>query len=439
MNTRPFNLTLAALVCFSLAPVIQASDGKETTLEGTARIANPHPASGVEIEPEKIYIETKGKTLDPLQNCVARGNLGRTGLWDTKGLRTAPSLKWKFQTGGPVESSPVVVNNTVYVGSGDKCVYAIDATSGKLRWKFQTGGEVISSPAIANGIVYIGSADSALYALNARTGEKVWSTPAKTPVPNDRRKGVRSSPAPAYGVVIADNDIYLQGLMAWDAATGEKVARFVKGVDGWNSGWVHSPAIADGKMTYKGLVDLRTGRVLPFKIQFGEGYPYENGLAICDGTVFTAIPNAMIATNLKTGEFLWGTWLFNFSDIKAAGKIEVQMRDQHRVKCSPGVHAGRVFIGSLDGNLYAFETTKGKPVWTHDAQAAIWSSPVLTPDGTVYIGCDDGNIHGLDVATGNLLWSFKTDGAVRSSACVADGSLYVGSADGNIYAISAKK
>jgi eukaryotic-like serine/threonine-protein kinase len=36
---------------------------------------------------------------------------------------------------------------------------------GKIKWKFQTGGRVISSPAVANGMVYFGSTDGYLYAL----------------------------------------------------------------------------------------------------------------------------------------------------------------------------------------------------------------------------------------------------------------------------------
>ena len=56
-------------------------------------------------------------------------------------------------------SSPAVWNGTVYVGSGDHNVYAIDAQSGALRWKFVTGNIVHASPAVADGIVYIGSWD----------------------------------------------------------------------------------------------------------------------------------------------------------------------------------------------------------------------------------------------------------------------------------------
>ncbi len=71
-------------------------------------------------------------------------------------------------------SSPTIDADTVYVGSGDGNIYALDAGSGALRWKFQTGNVVHASPAIANGLVYIGSWDSYFYAIDAKSGQERW-------------------------------------------------------------------------------------------------------------------------------------------------------------------------------------------------------------------------------------------------------------------------
>ena len=49
------------------------------------------------------------------------------------------------------------------------------ATAGTKLWDFKTGGWVTSSPAIgADGTVYIGSLDKKLYAINGKTGVKLW-------------------------------------------------------------------------------------------------------------------------------------------------------------------------------------------------------------------------------------------------------------------------
>ena len=64
---------------------------------------------------------------------------------------------------------------SVYIGSGDGKVYALNAANGKYIWSYQTQGNVASSPAVADGMVFVGSYDGNLYALNAVNGKLVWS------------------------------------------------------------------------------------------------------------------------------------------------------------------------------------------------------------------------------------------------------------------------
>jgi MYXO-CTERM domain-containing protein len=87
------------------------------------------------------------------------------------------TVKWTVQTGGDVASSPAVGGDgTIYVGSNDNKLYAVRPT-GSLKWTFTTGGNVESSPAIsANGqTVFVGSHDRRLYALDAQSGALIWS------------------------------------------------------------------------------------------------------------------------------------------------------------------------------------------------------------------------------------------------------------------------
>ena len=78
-----------------------------------------------------------------------------------------PLLKWSYATGGPILSSPGIgADGTIYVGSGDKSLCAVNP-DGTLKWSYATGGEVRSSPAIdADGTIYVGSYDGKLYAVN---------------------------------------------------------------------------------------------------------------------------------------------------------------------------------------------------------------------------------------------------------------------------------
>ena len=87
---------------------------------------------------------------------------------------------WEFETGDIVRSSPAIGSDgTVYVGSEDYKLYAINGKSGDKLWEFKTGGAVNSSPAIGpDGTVYVGSQDKKLYAI--KTDSK---GPANSPWP----------------------------------------------------------------------------------------------------------------------------------------------------------------------------------------------------------------------------------------------------------------
>ena len=99
-----------------------------------------------------------------------------------KGINQTSKVKigtpiWEFETGSIVSSSPAIGSDgTVYVGSMDNKLYAINGKSGVKLWEFETGGDVwASSPAIgSDGTVYVGSYDDKLYAINGKSGVKLW-------------------------------------------------------------------------------------------------------------------------------------------------------------------------------------------------------------------------------------------------------------------------
>lgn len=79
--------------------------------------------------------------------------------------RKSGRVIWKAPTGRKVDSSPLVVGSTVYVGSDDKHFYAFAAATGAKLWSFKTGGRISSPPTSGEGLVLIGSNDGILYAF----------------------------------------------------------------------------------------------------------------------------------------------------------------------------------------------------------------------------------------------------------------------------------
>ena len=125
---------------------------------------------------------------------------------------------WRYKT-APVESSPLLHGNRLYVGSWDNGVHAINAKTGKRIWRFQADNQVNTSaawwrgrifigvgqrhalraqrqdreaalelrrrarefwyatPTVAYGRVYIGNTDGTMYVFGAKSGKLLWARP----------------------------------------------------------------------------------------------------------------------------------------------------------------------------------------------------------------------------------------------------------------------
>ena len=80
----------------------------------------------------------------------------------------------KYDFADYYQSSPVVYKSTVYVGSGDGNMYAVDALNGKLLWKYKTGDVIHSTPLVDEEKIFFGSFDGYVYALNIHDGTLIW-------------------------------------------------------------------------------------------------------------------------------------------------------------------------------------------------------------------------------------------------------------------------
>ena len=97
-----------------------------------------------------------------------------------------PSLRLKWAFGFLGRSSavaqPTIVGGLLFVGGGDREVYALDAKSGCTRWAFKT--EAVVRTAISFGpisgtdqfAVFFGDLYANAYAVNAITGALIWKT-----------------------------------------------------------------------------------------------------------------------------------------------------------------------------------------------------------------------------------------------------------------------
>ena len=219
----------------------------------------------------------------------------RTTLWTLNA--TDGSLLWKFHRGAvswPTTGAPAVGGGLVYVGLGSGTqLWALDINTGKIRWTFDTLDRITSTPVVDSATVYIATWHGVIFALDRLNGTKRWS---------------------------------------YSLNVGRIKQSVVDGVGG-------SMAFANGHL-YVG--DYR-GSVLCLDAQRGA-----------------------LAWRFATGA---------------------------QVLSTPVIAAGLVYVGSDDGYFYALDIHSGRPAW-HYATGEVRSSAALA-NGHLYVGSLNGNMYAL--------------------------------------------
>lgn len=392
-----------------------ASVGSSTEIHLETPTTNAHePTSLPTIEP--TVTEALGN--DAQGTLMYRGNLTRTGVYQSPGPKVLPELAWQSQALGPilsspaiadgylyfgsdvglhaldvwtgeelwtfetearVSSSPAISNGSIYFGSHDGRFYSVAETTGQLDWTFNTGDRITSSPANFDGMVYFGSYDGFFYGLDAQTGAEVWKFDVAGIVDPDSgiQKGINSSPAVSEGVVLfgttqvggASAELYLYAV---NSQTGEELWKY----QAWNR--VTSPAVLNGIVYFGG---------------FGSIY----GLDMEDGSLTFEFESGIVSTE-------------------------------------PALHEEGAFFGTEDGLLFAVDLQTSEEIWSFNTGDIITSAPSVS-GGVVYFGCSDGRLIALDIQTGQALWSYETGGRISTSPVIAAGVIYIGNDEGVLFAL----
>jgi uncharacterized repeat protein (TIGR01451 family) len=116
-------------------------------------------------------------------------------------------------------------------------------------------------------------------------------------------------------------------------------------------------------------------------------------------------------------------------------KWKVGSGERVEVEMQPIVAYGHVYIGVMNGKLYAINEETGEVAWTYQAGGAISHTPAAGA-GKVFFGSEDHKVYALDAQTGEEIWIYETGAPVLSSSVVQNDVVYIGSFDHYLYAIN---
>ena len=225
-------------------------------------------------------------------------------------------LKWAFGFPGATAANaqPTIVGGLVFVGSGDRKVYALHAKSGCTRWVFATEANVRTAISFApiSGKdrfgVFFGDVDANAYAVNATTGALVW----KTKVEDHPAAQIIGAPTLYSGVLyvpVSSNEeltgsrptyqccTFRGSVAALDAATGMQI---------WKAYTIPEPP----RPTTRNAIGTQLYGPSGAAVWSAPTVDVQRGvLYVATGNSYSNPPaetsNAVLAFDLATGRMLW--------------------------------------------------------------------------------------------------------------------------------------
>jgi outer membrane protein assembly factor BamB len=255
---------------------------------------------------------------------------------------------------------------------------------------------------------------SLVYAINTNNGSVAWQYPADKA---DTKEAYFADP-----VLTEDGQILLasagtgHSLVSVNSATGAMNWSFTDS-DGI---WIASPVVV-GETIYAPNTD---GKLYTFNLQGNFiGAKHIGGplwaQPISDGEFLyiNSLDHHTYALNIRTEEVVWSTELSG---------------------AAPGSPAlgedGMLYSGSFGSKLQAVNSATQSVKWTLDTEGWIWDAPALNGE-TLFVGDLEGNLYAVNAPDGSLLWGpVQPDGTILGTPLVTDEFVVIGTESGTAYA-----
>ncbi|HKV04332.1 MAG TPA: PQQ-dependent dehydrogenase, methanol/ethanol family [Candidatus Acidoferrales bacterium] len=425
--------------------------------------ASPVVVSGI------MYVTEPPSTVTALD-----ARLG-TKIWSW-----TPKLPERLYTIGVHRSNRgvAVFENTVFVGTLDAHLAALDATTGAVRWSVHVddnghGYSLTGAPRVLNGKVIVGISGGDvgvrgyIDAYDAKSGKRLWRL-FTIPDPGDPGSetwgkdmsgtggagtwGTGSydpelnllywgtgNPAPDYnGQNRPGDNLYSDSLLAIDPDAGKLKWYFQftpHDTHDWDS--IQVPVLFDASVDGKPrkllalanrngfyyVLDRATGEFItgvPFVTQtWAKGLDDKGRPIVLPNTEPTAsgslvFPDGHGGTNWNSPSYSPQTKLFYVSAREISAYT---VAGKPKVNFPDFGGGGRITLTGDDayGAIRALEATTGKRKWEYRTLAPAEVATLATAGGLVFSGSDEGNFFALDAATGKLLWEFTVGGTESGS------------------------
>ena len=331
-----------------------------------------------------------------------RNAVNNTGVNYNSDIPINNNTLWVFSTNSSIRSSPVIVQDRVYIATTNGNLYCLWSENGTEIWRVKLARIDYSTPAVSGDHLVIGSLGGNIYCLNSTTGIELWNFSAEG--------DIQASP------VIYKNSVYINSYdgnaYSLNLSTGEL---------NWNittSGWIHTSSAIWNDLLFFGGCD---GFIHAVHI---------NGSSFWD---FNTEDYVVSSPVLELGKIYFGTHNNIIYCLNATSK-EVIWTNQTEgpIRSSPAVYENYIIFADWNKKIYGYNKTTGEQIWSFEAKDKIYSSPAIA-NNVLVIGSNDGMVYCLSLTNGSKIWEYTTADAVESSPAISNNRVYIGSSDGNLY------
>jgi outer membrane protein assembly factor BamB len=161
--------------------------------------------------------------------------------------------------------------------------------------------------------------------------------------------------------------------------------------------------------------------------------------AVILGAALTALPRGQ-AEDAKPADdwpvFRGDAWQSGVARSTLPHPLETRwkFKTQDAIEGTAAICDGVVYVGSLDGHLYALDLATGKEKWRYKAGPVRVAA--AAKNGAVYVGDLDGLFHCVDAVTGKARWTFDTKSEITSGANFAADDVLFGCGNEHLYCLT---
>jgi len=151
---------------------------KEIDKPGVFRFSVPTAPSKIEIPKDNLVMQSP--FIKDVASIYSLPAFDKKNIYFTNSIGEIKSinlknknLNWKTETGNSIYFSPIIIKNTLVIGTIEGNLQGFDTQSGKQKWDIPVGGVLVGSPIAENNKVYTASS-TAFICADAATGKLIW-------------------------------------------------------------------------------------------------------------------------------------------------------------------------------------------------------------------------------------------------------------------------